>query len=265
MVGMGNTCLGWSMCVAKHLYIYTLGLQVLVVLEWVESGRVVLVRRSVVLLERSVGLTSSEVGVHLSAEVELGEQSVVGNPVVLGCGLVVPKVLEAGSVGVGEVERHVRVSVVDAVQLLALHEVEHVVLDNWALSVGGVHGSGRLTLDGISEGEDVLESGVLESIGVYIDEAAVVGNAGFNELFVGDGGWVDVGTEEWLFNNFSVVDISEGGDLLSDVVSVDLGHLPSEHDIDASLVALVKGDFVGVGESVDFLVGSPVLDSGTSS
>ena len=96
-----------AMGIAEHLHVDTLGLEVLVVLEWVVEGRVVLVGWSVILLEGGVGLTDSEVGVHLSAEVPLGEQPVVGNPVVLGGGLVVPEVLEASGVGVGEVEGHV--------------------------------------------------------------------------------------------------------------------------------------------------------------
>lgn len=47
------------------------------------------------------------------------------------------------------------------------------------------------------------------------------------------------------------------------LVSLDLKHLPAEHNIDSALVALIHGDLVGVGETVDLFVGGPVLDSST--
>lgn len=44
-------------------------------------------------------------------------------------------------------------------------------------------------------------------------------------------------------------------------VSANLDHLPSEEDFDASLLAFLKSDLVGILELEDFLVGSPVLDA----
>jgi hypothetical protein len=41
---------------------------------------------------------------------------------------------------------------------------------------------------------------------------------------------------------------------------VDLGHLPSEVDLNATLPALIKDNFVGIRELEDILVGSPVLN-----
>jgi hypothetical protein len=254
-----------SVSIAEQLNVHSLSLQVLVVLEWVEAGGIVLVWRSVILLERSVGLALCEVGVHLSAEVELGEESVVGNPVVLGGSLVVPEVLEVGGVRVGKVEGPVRVSIVDAVQFSSLHELDDIVLDDWALSVGSMHSSGGLSLNSVSKSKDVFESGMLQGVGVDINQTSVVGDTCVNKLLVSDGGRIDVCTEEWLLDDLTAVDISESSDLLSDVAGVDLGHLPAEHDINASLVALVEGNLVGVGESEDLPVRSPVLNSGTSS
>mgnify|MGYP006866641861 CR=1 FL=1 len=176
---MSNSCSLWSaVCVSQGLDVNTSLLQVLVVLEWVESLVVVLVWRAVVLLERSVGFASLEVLLHLSSEVPLGKQAEVWHPVVVGGGLVVPGVLEVGSMGVRKVEWHVGVSIVDSIQLLSVHEPLQVVFDNWALSVGCVLSSCSLSLDSITESEDVLESLMLEGVWVHINQASVVSDTG---------------------------------------------------------------------------------------
>ena len=77
---------------------------------------------------------------------------------VLGSWLVVPGVLEVGSVGVGHVEWHVGISIIDTVQFLTVEELAEVVLNDWALSKSGVHGSSGLSLDGITPSEDVFVS-----------------------------------------------------------------------------------------------------------
>jgi hypothetical protein len=46
---------------------------------------------------------------------------------------------------------------------------------------------------------------------------------------------------------------------------VNLEHLPSKHNVNASLLALCKCDLMSIRELVDFVVWSPVLDSGISS
>jgi hypothetical protein len=65
---------------------------------------------------------------------------------------------------------------------------------------------------------------------------------------------------EVLLNGFSRINISKDGNLLASSVCLHLGHFPSEIDIDSSLLAFIKSDLVSVGELVDFLVRSPVLD-----
>ena len=132
--------------------------KVLVLVQWVEEHVEVLVWWTVILLQAGVGVSDTQVGLQLVLEVSLGEESEVWHPVVSGGGLVVPGVLEGSGVRVRQVEWHVRVSIVDTVQFFALHESEEVVLDNWALSIGGMLGSSGLSLDGITEGKDVLES-----------------------------------------------------------------------------------------------------------
>jgi len=79
------------------------------------------------------------------------------------------------------------------------------------------------------------------------------------------GSRVDIGVEEWLFDNFRGVNVLEGGNLFSMSVDVNLEHFPSKHNINSSLVALFKSDLISIRELVDFLVWSPVLDSSIGS
>jgi len=65
---------------------------------------------------------------------------------------------------------------------------------------------------------------------------------------------------ETRFNNFSTVDILESGNLLTNFTSVDLQKLPTKHNLDSSLVAFFKSNFVSVTKFENFFVWSPVLD-----
>ena len=89
----------------------------------------------------------------------------------------------------------------------------------------------------------------------------MISDSTIQKSLVWDGSWVDASGREWLLHDASIINILEGGDLLSMGVLADLDHLPAEADIDASLVALVKSDLVGVWELVDLLIWGEVLDS----
>ena len=255
----GNTSL--SMSVLESLDVHTLLKKVLIVLQWVVSWVEVLIWRSVSLLERCVGDTLGKVGLHLSSEVPLGKEAIGWNPMVVLSGLISPGVLEAGGVRVREVEWHISESIIDGIALLTLEELLQVVLDNWALSVGGMLSSSDLSLDAVTEGKDVLESGMLKSVWVHVNKSGVISDSTIQKSLVWDGSWVDASGREWLLHDASIINILEGGDLLSMGVLADLDHLPAEADIDASLVALVKSDLVGVWELVDLLIWGEVLDS----
>ena len=69
---------------------------------------------------------------------------------------------------------------------------------------------------------------------------------------------------EGSLDGLARVNILEGGNLLAALGLMHLDHLPAVHDIDAALEALVLGNLVGISELEDLLVGSPVLDAGTS-
>lgn len=142
-----------------------------------------------------------QVVAHLVSEVPLGEEAIGWNPVVVLCWLVAPSMLEAGSMRVREVEWHVGVSIIDSIAFFTLEELLDVMLDNWALSVGGMLGSCDLSLDGISEGEDVLESGVLKSVWVHVNQSTVVSDSTIQQSLVWHGSWVDASGHEWLLDD----------------------------------------------------------------
>jgi hypothetical protein len=136
------------------------------------------------------------------------------------------------------------------------------LLDNRGLVDSSSLGSGGINTNAISECEDVLITLVLEGIWVNIDDTIGIGNARGNKLIMRLARRVNNTSEEVLLNNLTRVDVAESGDLLSILVVSNLGHFPSEEDLNSSLLALLESDFVGIGELVDLLVGSPILNAG---
>lgn len=67
-------------------------------LQFVVLCGVVAVRWSVILLEAGVLLSLSELTLNHAVEVLLGEDTVLRNPVIHSCGLVIVQVLEVGGV-----------------------------------------------------------------------------------------------------------------------------------------------------------------------
>lgn len=72
---------------------------------------------------------------------------------------------------VTHVEWEIGVAVIDTIKLLSSHELHDIVFDNWVLSSSGDVGSCDVSSDGITPGEDVLESFVLKSILIDINES----------------------------------------------------------------------------------------------
>jgi hypothetical protein len=128
---------------------------------------------------------------------------VVGDHVVLGCGLVVVQVLEAGCVSVSEEEGHERVAVIDSVDLLTLEELENVVLYDGVLGSGSTLSTGGLETDGVSKGEDVVIGVVLKSVLVDIDQTFAVTETSILNPLVSLGRRVDVGLEEIFLDNLT--------------------------------------------------------------
>lgn len=71
--------------------------------------------------------------------------------------------------------------------------------------------------------------------------------------------WVDVGVCEVMLNRSTGVNVFESGNIGGSII-VHLDHFPAEVDFDTALLALLEGHFVGIGESVDELIGCPVLN-----
>lgn len=134
------------------------------------------------------------------------------------------------------------------------------MLDDGALGDGGMLSSSGLSLDAVTPGENVLESFVLKSVGVYVNHTGVIGNTRLNEIGVRNRGGVDVGMVHGLLNDFSSVNLFESGNLLAVLIKMNLDHLPSEVDLDTTVPALVEDDLIGIGELEDEIVGSPVLN-----
>lgn len=217
----------------------SLVLEDLVMLERVERSTVSVVRGTVGLLETSIGVGGLNTTVHHSFEVDVREDAVVGDSMVHGVGLEVVQVLEASSVGLTKDQRHEGVSIVDSVAVFAFHEIEKVVLDNRVLSHSSILGGGGTSGGAVTESENVLEYLVLKSVLVDVNETLVVKETSTLKSFSRIAGRVDVSREEVFLNNFTTIDVLEDGDLLVMLVLVDLGHFPSEHNIDTSLVALI--------------------------
>ena len=178
------------------------------------------------------------------------------------CGFEVMQVLEVRSILVSKVEWHERVAIVNCIALLAVQVLQNVVLNNWVLVDCSNVGSGKIfSSNAVSEGEDVLVRLVLKRVLVNIDEALMVTKTGISDQFLGLAWWVDTSCEEWLLNDFAVVNVFENSNFLVVFVVLDFNHFPTEHHINVSLVTFIKSNLVCVGKLVDLLVWGPELES----
>ena len=236
-------------------------LQVLVVLEVVEAGRIVVVGWALALREGGVLRAHALLVRHHVVEVDVREDAVVRHRVVCWGRLVVVQVRESGAIRGTQVEGHVLVSIVNGVALLALEELEHVVLHDWVLSDGAGVGTGGGTRDAVTDGKDILVLVVLQSVAVNVNHALRVTDTRVEQEFVLTRGWIHVGANEVALNGLTGVDVLEYGDLGVAIIT-DADHLPAEVDLDTALVTLLEGDLICVWETVDVLVGRPVLDLG---
>lgn len=239
------------------------GLEILVMLKGVVLGGVVVVGWALGLVERRVLLTHLLLVAESVVEVQVGEDAVVGHRVVGGGGLVVVQMRETGAVVRAEVGRHVLVAIVDGIGLLALEVLEHVMLHDRVLLDGTSVSAGGLTGDAVANGEDVLVFTVLEGVAVDVNLTLAVADTSIKQELVLTRGRVNVGTHEVLLDGFTRVDVFENSDLASGILT-DGHHLPAEVNLDTTLSALLKSDLIGVGESINALVGGPVLDASTS-
>lgn len=232
-------------------------------LELLELGGVVVVRGSLTLCEAGVLLTHLLLVGHHVVEVEVGEDAVVRDAIVGGCGLEVVKMGETSAVMVTQVVRHVLVTIVDGVAVLSIKETENVLLnDRVLLDSASVCATG-LSANAITESEDILITVVLESVAVNINHTLGVTNSRVKQELVLFARWVDGGANVVFLDDLTRVDVLEDGNLAISL-HLDAHHFPAEVNLNTALCALVKSNLVGVGEGIDEFVGSPVLNSGSS-
>jgi len=129
-------------------------------------------------------------------EVSVSDHTVSWLPVVVSVGFVVVEVGERGGVGVAHEEWEVRVSIIDSIRILSVHESENVVFDDWALGHSGSARSSDVSSNSITKSEDVFESLVLEGIWVDIDQTIGVSDTTIDKVLPWLTWWVEVSVIE---------------------------------------------------------------------
>ena len=178
-------------------------LKVIIVLEGHIARSKVVVGGTVALLEVGELLAHSHLALHLAAEIPSREQAVVRNAMIHSMGLVVMKMLEVRGIRVTKIEWHIGVTIIDSIQVTALHELLNIVLDDRGLVDSSSLGSSSIDSDAITESKDVLEALVLKSVGVNINDTLTVSDIGFSELLMRLAGRVDHSSKEVLLNDLA--------------------------------------------------------------
>jgi hypothetical protein len=129
-------------------------------------------------------------------EISVSENTVSWLPVVVAMGFIVVEMREGGSMGVAHEKWEVRVSIIDSIRILSVHESENVVFDNWRLGHGSSTRSSDVSSNGITEGKDVFESFVLEGVWVDIDQTIGISDTGVDEVLPWLTWWIKVSVVE---------------------------------------------------------------------
>ena len=129
-------------------------------------------------------------------EVSVSDHTVSWLPVVVSVSFVVVEVGERGGVGVAHEKWEVRVSIIDSIRILSVHESENVVFDDWALGHGGSTRSSDVSSNGITEGKDVFESIVLKGVWVDIDQTIGISDTSVDEVLPWLTWWIKVSVVE---------------------------------------------------------------------
>jgi hypothetical protein len=113
----------------------------------------------------------------------------------------------------------------------------------------------------ITKSKDIVVLLMLKCVLVHVYTAISISKTSVSEELVGLGWWVYASRVEIFFNCYTSVYILEDSNLLSKLILLYLKHFPTEHQFNATLVALIKRYLICVWELVDLFVRSPVLDS----
>ena len=134
-------------------------------------------RRALALSEAGVLLAHPLLIAHHVVEVEVREDTVVGNAIVRAGRLKVVEVREASTICSTKIGRHVLVAIVDSVTLLTMEVLENVMLYDGVLLDGASVGARRLTRDAVADGENVLVLAVLQRVAIHVNHALSIANA----------------------------------------------------------------------------------------
>lgn len=235
-------------------------LEIIIVLKWHVSLVPVIVWGTMCLFEACEFLTHLHLTLKYSTEIPSGKYTVVRNNVIHGTWFIIMVVLEAGSIWVPKDEWHEGVTIIDSIQLFTFHELLNVVLNDWGLMDNSSLCSSCVNTDAITKSKDVLESLVLKSVWVYIDNSFFVSNSWIKKLLMWFAWWVNYSWEEIFLDGLSSIYASECSNLLTVFVLLNRHHFPSKVNINSSLSAFFKCNFIGIWEFEDFFVWSPELD-----
>jgi len=235
-------------------------LEILVVIEFIESLWPVTVWWTMIFLEWAVGNVRCSC-LHWVTLVSSSENTVMWDDVVGGGCNVVIGVRESSNCGMTHPDWEAWVTIVDTVEFLSCDKSQEVVLDNWVLCSSCSLSSSSVSSNGITEGKDVLKSFMLKSVLININEAISIGNSSINKILPWSWWSSETSVVEIVFSNFSCCDIFERSNLLSNIIDMNLNQLLSKDDINVSFVAFIKNNIVGIVEFNDLLSWSNELNS----
>ena len=76
-----------------------------------------------IFIKAVICFTFFEVTLELSGEVQLGEKTIIWNPVIVGCRLKVPQMTKLSHVRVAQEKLHIGVAIIDTVQGFSIKEL----------------------------------------------------------------------------------------------------------------------------------------------
>jgi len=242
------------------LNVYTFLQKVFIMLKRVISWIEMIIWWTMSFFEWSIWNTLLHVTFQLSEEISSTDEAISTDPMIHCCRLIVIQVLETSSMRVSHVQRHIRITIVNTIQFLAIHELLDIVLNNRALCMCWILCSCSFTLNCISKGKNILKLIMLKSVRIDINQTLRISESCVNKILVGTTRGINVCMHKWFFKKFSSINIFESCNFFSDITFVDFYHFPAKHNINWSLVALVKGNFISIREFINEIIWSPILN-----
>jgi hypothetical protein len=174
------------------------------------------------------------------------------------------QMLEICWIGVTQKEWHKSISIINTINFLSLKEFKDIILNNWILCHCCRVCTCCFKTNCITKSKNVVIFFVLKCVFVNIDSTLSIGKTSVSKEFMWVTGWVNASWNKIFFDCNSSIYIFKSGNLLIMRVFLNFNQFPSEHNINSSFMTLIKRDFVCIGETIDFFVRCPILNSSTS-